>query len=182
MSAISLKNTDNDIRLIFEHLFKDETLNPGSLLSEDYIPAFEFRWGERVTKCERGKPIVTATNDGQNDTTVDIQSKLRSYFIRMQVVSGGDDESSQSLFYRMSSLIKSNFSASRINHKFSEPYQYKDPEGIEHTVNAPFRLGALGVENVEIASTSPVIRLDNDSCKALYLEILVRLQFYLSIR
>jgi hypothetical protein len=181
MSAIRIKNTDNDVRNILEHLFKDKALNVNNPISKTFSPYFSFKWGERITKCERGRPMIAAWPDGQNETNNGMSQVERDYFIRLQIVSGGDDEKNKELFFEILSKIKSAFGRASINHSYKTPFIYTK-ENLNHAVVlSPFKIGALGISQSDILSASAPRRIENNGCSAQYAEILLRWRLYLSI-
>lgn len=180
MAAINSSTIDNDARKVLEHIFADEELNPANPISPTYRPYFGFKWGERIDSCEEGRPMVAAWPDGQSDTNRGIADLERSYFIRLQVVSGGDDRTNENLFYDAMSKIKSVFGGTSIDHEFSNAFTFTNSDGTPGFTIAPFRLSDLRISTAIISSSSPR-RMPGDGCRALYAEILIRWRLYLSI-
>lgn len=181
MSAIRIKNTHNDVGKILSHLFKDPALNVSNPISSSFSPYFAFKWGERVDKCERGRPIVAAWPDGQSETNNGMNQVERDYFFRVQVISGGDDLKNKELFFEILSKIKSAFGRTSVNHSYSTPFVFKNENLLDSIILAPFKIGALGISQSNVISSTSPRRIENDDCRALYVEILLRWRFYLSI-
>ena len=181
MSAIRIKNTDNDVESILRHLFRDKALNVANPISSAFYPYFSFKWGERITECERGKPTVAAWPDGISESENGMSQVQRDYFFRLQVVSGGDDKKNTELFFEMVSKIKSAFGRSSINHSYSIPFTYTKENLVNSVILAPFKLGALGISQSNVISSTSPRRLENQECKAQYVEILLRWRIYLSV-
>lgn len=180
MSVFYPATIDNDVRKALEHLFEEEALNPSKPIAPSYRPYFTFKFGERLTKCEQGKPIVAAWPDGQTEAYNGASEIRQDYFFRIQVVSGGDDRTSQDLFFEGLSKIKSAFGLTSINHTYKNTFSHTRPDGVEMTTEAPFKLGALGIQQSVILSSTSPRRLPDGDCRSLSAEILIRWRFYLS--
>ena len=181
MGIIHHDTIDLDIKNVLEHIFLEKTLNPGNPIAKNYVPYFQFEFGPEPLTHEPNVARVIAWPDGQNDINTDLGEIERSYFIRFRVIAAHDDEKSEDLFYTFFGRFKSNFGGTALNHEYQNPIKYKDKDRLQKVLNAPFKLGATGVHSTDIISTFGPRRMEAEHCRPLYVEMLVRWRFYLSV-
>jgi hypothetical protein len=169
---------DNNVREVLTHLFSEQVLNPSNPIAASYSPYFQFQWGERVQKCEYGRPKVWAYPAGATQTRDGLNENRLDYLFALGLVAGGDDRKSEDLFYEGYSRARAVFGLAGSWYKFTNDYTSTTIHSdASRTIAAPFRLVDLGVKDSRIFSSGSPRRLEGDHCKSLFVEMLVRWRF-----
>lgn len=172
----------NNLREILPQLISQEGVNVAhpTFSNGSWIPFYQFKWGERPSTCEQGKPICYAFPEGRRQAPDDLCNDEHRITFNLGILAAGDDRGNQDLFYEFYDRLHTVFGRGGIGlvYDTNDVVVTTLPGVASDTLEQPFTLGQLGVNRTEILSAIAPRRLDGDTCSFYWAEMLVEWSLY----
>lgn len=150
--------------------------SPGYEGLSTLVPYYQFRWGERPTKCEKGKPIVFAFMAGDKEVVNSNCDAKRNLVFNLGIALTGESNAEIAAFNNYWNRLQCLFGVNGLD----MVYDVNNLTTQGQTLAAPYTLRKIGIAGSRTYGGNRYRRVDGD-CSMYVYEMLVEWTVYLAL-